>query len=324
MGRWTEIAEWRGPTLNEGDGDGRPNESEDRSVEQRGVVLHIADGYYDGTIAWQRNDASDVSSQFVVAGARDVARGVPDGKAAQVVDTDIRAWTQRDGNGHWLSIECSGFSGDALSAAQIETCARILAKGHQVYGYPLQLATSPTGRGLGHHSMGTNGRSVPTDTWTGASWGHEQCPGPRIVAQKPLILARAIRIVNGVNTQPMEEDDMTPEQAQQLNRIDTLVNSINGRVFALGQLSPTVTWGNVAGEKNLLATTLLAIAAKVEIDPPELAAIKTAAAAGVAESVSLIVDALIARLPADAMTPAQVEQAVRDAFAGGLAPDPIA
>lgn len=206
MARWTDIAEWRGPTVNEGDGDGRANEPEDRAVEQRGAVLHIADGYYDGTIAWQRNDASDVSSQFVVAGPRDVPRGVPDGRAAQVVDTDIRAWTQRDGNGHWISIECSGFSGDALSAAQIETCARIFARGHQVYGYPLQLATSPTGRGLGHHSMGTNGRSVPTDTWTGASWGHEQCPGPRIVGQKAVILARAIEIVSGTNH---KEDDMT-------------------------------------------------------------------------------------------------------------------
>jgi len=235
MGWWTDIAEKRGPTVNEGDGDGRASEAEDRAVEQRGVVLHIADGYYEGTIAWQRNDVSDVSSQFVVAGPRDVPRGVPDGRAGQVVDTDIRAWTQRDGNGHWISIECSGFSGDALSAAQIEACARILAKGHQVYGYPLQLATSPAGRGLGHHSMGTNGRSVPTDTWTGPSWGHEQCPGPRVVAQKPAILARAIQLVNGVN--PPQEDDMPlPKDFEPLSLQEF------GRVAALIGDQDTVGW----------------------------------------------------------------------------------
>lgn len=210
MGRWTDLAEWRGSTINEGDGDGRPGEAADRAVECRGVVIHIADGYYEGTISWQKNPAADVSSHFVIAGPRDVPKGRPDGRIAQVVDTDVRAWTQQAGNGHWISVECSGFSGDALSPAQIEGAARILAQVHQVYGVPLQLAISPAGQGLGHHSMGTNGtrpvRVVPTDTWTGPTWGHEQCPGPAIVAQKAAILARAIEIVNGATTQT--EDDV--------------------------------------------------------------------------------------------------------------------
>jgi hypothetical protein len=186
-------------------------------AEYRGVVLHIAEGYYEGTISWQHNAGADVSSHFIVAGPRDVAKGTAaDGAIAQVVDTAVAAWTQRAGNGHWVSVECSGFSGDALSPAQIEACARILAKGHQVYGYPLQLATSPAGKGLGHHSMGTNGRSVPTDTWTGATWGHEQCPGPKIVAQKPAILARALSIIQG-------DDDMTPAQAAELHELHEIV-----------------------------------------------------------------------------------------------------
>lgn len=194
MGWWTDLAEKRGPVINSGDGDGRPGEPEDRAVECRGLILHIADGYYEGTIAWQHNPAADVSSQFVVAGPRDIAKGIPDGKIAQCVDTDERAWTQRSGNGHWLSIEDCGFSGDALSPAQIESCAQIFARGHQVYGYPLQLATSPSGRGLGHHSMGAE---------SGVDWGHSQCPGPLIKSQKPQILAMAIAIANGT-----QEDGM--------------------------------------------------------------------------------------------------------------------
>lgn len=211
MGRWTDLAEWVGPTINEGDGDGRPNEPADRASECRGVILHIADGYYLGTIAWQKNPDSDVSSQFVVAGPRDSRWSIPDGKLGQVVDTDIIAWTQRSGNGHWISIECSGFSGDALSPAQIEGCAQILARAHAVYGVPLQLATSPSGRGLGHHSMGAE---------SGVDWGHSQCPGPAIKNQKPAILARAQQIVSGVPTIPpavlahdQGDDDMLPIMA---------------------------------------------------------------------------------------------------------------
>jgi hypothetical protein len=197
MARWTDLAVWRGPTVNCGDGDQYPNEGEDRMREQRGLVIHIAEGYYEGTIGYQKNSDVNVSSHFVLAGPRDIPHGGRDGQLAQVVDTDIAAWTQRAGNGHWLSVECSGFTPDKLSPAQLESVAQLLARAHREYGVPLQIAYNPQGRGLGHHSMGTNGHSVPTDNWTGATWGHEDCPGPAIVGQKPAIVARAIQIVNG-------------------------------------------------------------------------------------------------------------------------------
>jgi hypothetical protein len=55
--------------------------------------------------------------------------------------------------------------------------------GHQEYGYPLSWPTSPTGRGLGYHSMGAE---------HGYDWGHLHCPGEPIKAQLPAILARAL------------------------------------------------------------------------------------------------------------------------------------
>lgn len=190
MGKWSDLAEWRGPTVNEGPA----------MVEQRGLVIHIAQGYYEGTISYQKNPAVDVSSTFVLAGPRDIQYGGRDGKTAQVVDTDIACWTQRAGNGHWLSVECSGFApGDALSAAQIESIAQLFARGHREYGWPLQIAHDPNGRGLGHHSMGSNEGDCD---WSGANWGHCDCPGDKIIAQKPTILARAIQIVNGVTDVP--------------------------------------------------------------------------------------------------------------------------
>lgn len=167
-------------------------------TEYRGVVVHIAAGYFEGTISWQRNPTSKVSSHFIIG---------RDGQAAQMVDTDVVAWTQGDGNGHWLSMENEGFllghplwkpGWHQLSAAMIEKNARLLARAHTVYKVPLQLATSPTGRGLGYHSMGAE---------NGFRWGHSACPGQPIKDQLPLILARAIEIVNG------EDDEiMTPAQ----------------------------------------------------------------------------------------------------------------
>lgn len=75
------------------------------------------------------------------------------------------------------------------------------------------------------------------------------------------------------------------------------------------------------GATQRIEAALAAIAKKVDIDPAELAAIENAAAAGVTAAIPAIVDALVARLPAGAMTRDDVEQAVRDAFSGGLAPE---
>lgn len=177
MARWTDLATWMGPTVNQGPA----------MVEVRGVVLHIAEGSYAGTIAWQRNPTADVSSHFVCGKVR--------GETAQMVDTGMSAWTQRSGNGHWLSIENAGFVPDALTEAQVEFAAQILARSHRLHGVPLQVTNSPDGRGLGHHSMGA------------PAWGHSQCPGTRIIAQKPAIVARAKQIIEG-DDMALDKDDV--------------------------------------------------------------------------------------------------------------------
>jgi len=175
MSRWKDLAAWKGTSHHGG-----------VLGEHRGLVVHIAEGYYEGTIAWQQCDNA-VSSHFIVD---------RDGTCAQMVDTDQQAWTQRVGNHAWLSVECAGFSTrsqyhpahpgwERLTDLQIRKIAHLLAKAHADYGVPVQIATSPAGRGLGHHSMG------------GPSWGHLDCPGDPIIAQKPAIVARALQIIGG-------------------------------------------------------------------------------------------------------------------------------
>jgi len=179
MSRWTDLARWT-PTEHHGG----------QMAEHRGLVLHIAEGYYDGTIAWQKGD-HDVSSHFVV--------GREPGECAQLVDTDMTAWTQRTGNGHWISAEFAGFTAghrlhrpgwERLSEWQLGVAARLLVKAHHQYGVPVQIATSAAGRGLGHHSMG------------GTAWGHLDCPGRPIIEQKTQIITLARELLGG------GEDDM--------------------------------------------------------------------------------------------------------------------
>lgn len=169
MGRWTEEADWVGTTHHG-----------DEMTEHRGLVVHIAEGYFKGTEAWQEGPNA-VSSHFIVG---------RDGQCAQMVDTELASWAQRVGNHTWLSVECEGFTTgsryhkdhpgwERLTDRQIDRIARLLVRAHHEYGVPLQVATAPSGRGLGHHSMG------------GPAWGHLDCPGDPIIAQKPAIVARA-------------------------------------------------------------------------------------------------------------------------------------
>lgn len=243
MARWTDLAEWRGPTVNQGPA----------MAECRGLVIHIAEGSFEGTIAWCKNPSADVSAHFVVA---------MDGRIAQMVDTSVAAWTQRDGNGHWLSVENEGFSTGSLTLQQVEANAKLFARGRLEAGYPLQLATSPDGMGLGHHSMGAE---------SGANWGHSQCPGTKIKAQKPAILARAIQIANG-------DTDMTPQQEYVQHVMNYRLEAVKAMRDPIVIPAFTATGGKVypaTTEPNLLAQAILAIPTTtlpVDVDEAAIAA----------------------------------------------------
>ncbi|MFF8473875.1 N-acetylmuramoyl-L-alanine amidase [Streptomyces sp. NPDC015414] len=136
-----------------------------------GVVVHIMAGTLAGTDSWFRNSKAQASSHFGTGKA---------GALYQWVDTKDRAWAQASGNRTWISVENEGQGGDVLTDAQLQRVAEVLAWAHKVHGVPLQVASSPSGRGLGYHAMG------------GAAWGgHTSCPGTKIVAQLPEIVRRA-------------------------------------------------------------------------------------------------------------------------------------
>lgn len=171
MGRWTDIAPRQMNSSHHGAA----------MTGHRGVVLHTASGYFEGTISWQMKSLSAMHAAGESATSSHFVVGKNNGEIAQMLDTDVQSWAQKSGNRDWLSIELAGF-GEPMTDWQLKCCAQILKKANAVYGVPLQVATSPNGRGLGHHSMGYE---------SGVDWGHQFCPGEKIKAQKPQVVALA-------------------------------------------------------------------------------------------------------------------------------------
>lgn len=115
------------------------------------IVCHITDGAYDGTIEWEQNPDSEVSSHFIIA---------RDGRVVQMVDINQCAWTQglsaslisqatlkvvRDRgvnpNDYCVSIEHEGFYEktkgaltDAQLASTIEVIKFIISEVKRIYG----------------------------------------------------------------------------------------------------------------------------------------------------------------------------------------------
>lgn len=161
----------------------------------KGLVLHIAQGTYRGTIAWQMNPDQRYASGGSTTTSSTWIVGRQEGEWAQMVDTDRIAWCQRGGSRDWLSVELAGYAPAAPSPWQIEACAQLLAWAHRRYGVPLAVADHPGERGLGHHSMDRE--------WLGEEWGHDSCPGTGVIAAKSAIVARAKALVAG------EDDDVS-------------------------------------------------------------------------------------------------------------------
>lgn len=154
----------------------------------KGVVLHIAQGTYLGTIAWQMNPDQRYSNGDRVTTCSTWIVGRNRGEWAQMVDSNRIAWCQRAGSLDWLSIELAGFAPQAPSAWQIEACSRLLAWCNKEYAVPLVVTSNTGARGLGHHSM---------DNDTTVQWGHDACPGAGVVAAKPAIVSAAVALSGG-------------------------------------------------------------------------------------------------------------------------------
>lgn len=218
----------------------------------RGVVLHIAEGSYRGTISWQLNPDQRYANGDSVTTCSTWIVGRAEGEWAQMVDTTKIAWCQRSGSRTWLSIELAGHAPAAPSAWQIEACAQLLAWAHREHNVPLAVADHPGERGLGHHSMDREAM--------GEEWGHDSCPGTGVIAAKAAIVKRAQAIVAGEDDEVGKITD--PKQAQQLGDSHFVLTQVP---MPDGTRKPAhVALGALAAKVDLIANAI------ADPEPPDL------------------------------------------------------
>lgn len=237
---WTDLAQWVGPTVNEGGTMG----------PIRGLILHIQQGNEQGSIAWCKNPASKVSAHFFVA---------KDGTIHQLVPVNRVAWAEVDGNTQWLSVECEGYTGQSLTPAQVLSLALLFARIHLRYGVPLAISDDP------YHVNGITGHGLG-----GAGYGgHYDCPGTPILSQRTDIIHTAAVIVAEQTEGPVS---LTPGDIaaiklavwgyenptlDQHDMRQTIVNAENNSAHAV-----TVT-GTVSTKVDALAADIAAIKTKL-------------------------------------------------------------
>lgn len=129
----------------------RYSKGDPRIKKVRLVVIHTAEGGYEGTVSWLCNPASDASSTYVVN---------EDGsEVTQLVALSDRAWTQAAFNFESVSIELAGslstrFLKPVTAYKQMRTTARLVAWLLHEFGLPAERVNHDhrfSGRGHTRH-----------------------------------------------------------------------------------------------------------------------------------------------------------------------------
>lgn len=130
-------------------------------IRPRFIVAHVMQGTEAGTDAWFHNPASRVSAHFGVAKS---------GLVEQYVDTDYEAYAEMAYNGVGISIEHEGYSGQHLTADQMNADARLFEWIRSTAGVPLLWREDGLGGPgvVGHGELGLAGGD------------HLDCPGTAI------------------------------------------------------------------------------------------------------------------------------------------------
>lgn len=125
------------------------------------VVIHVAQGSEAGITPWFHDPAAQVSAHFFNPKA---------GPMLQFVDTDQEAYAEMAWNGVGISVEHEGYSGEHLTAVQLDNLARLLEWTNKVYKIPTIWRPNGYGQGgiVSHGSLGVAGGD------------HPDCPGINI------------------------------------------------------------------------------------------------------------------------------------------------
>jgi N-acetyl-anhydromuramyl-L-alanine amidase AmpD len=122
----------------------------------RGVVIHVNDGTFDGTISWFSGGSGGVGAHMEVGADR----------VWQLVDLDHKCWHAVDANAFSIGIEHAGF-GRSLS--------EWMNAGHELAFSANRAAWIMHQYNLGKPRYGHN---IWPHSWGGVAWGNHECPGP--------------------------------------------------------------------------------------------------------------------------------------------------
>uniref|UniRef100_UPI00374E1DF1 N-acetylmuramoyl-L-alanine amidase n=1 Tax=Streptomyces litchfieldiae TaxID=3075543 RepID=UPI00374E1DF1 len=122
------------------------------------VVIHVAEGTYDGTIDWFRDPLAEVSAHYVIRSS--------DGEITQMVRDADTAWHAKSANDSSLGIEHEGYVEDAtwFSEALYRSSAVLTRHLCDRYGIPRDRAHI-----VGHSEVPGNDHTDPGPHW---DWEH--------------------------------------------------------------------------------------------------------------------------------------------------------
>lgn len=183
-----------------------------RRIDFRWLIVHRTVGSFPGDLKTLRNAATQTGATFYVRKS---------GEIHQLHDTTDVPWTSKDANPRSVTIEFEAGANDALTPAQVEAGAEIAVFVHKAHGTPLVAVTNPAKQGgVSYHRHGA---------MFGLDWGRTACPGDKVVAQIPGLVARARQIVGGVDA-PETDEEFTVTQ------YEVLVKKLNGALEGINVL----------------------------------------------------------------------------------------
>lgn len=127
-----------------------------RRPQTTGIVIHVNDGTFDGTISWFSGGSGGVGAHVEVGFDR----------VWQLADLDAKCWHAVDANAFSIGIEHAGYG---------RTRAEWLNAGHE-----LAYSANRSSWILHHYRLGPPryGHNIWPHSWGGVAWGNHACPGP--------------------------------------------------------------------------------------------------------------------------------------------------
>jgi len=223
------------------------------------------------------------------------------GAVEQYVNTLYRAPAQVEGNPTMIGTETQGGTTNlntiGWTDAQRETIAHLNAWLYETHGIPLVAMRDslPTSTGIGYHRLGIDPWRLPDGEHWSNSYAKE-CPGDLRIAEVPGTITRAIQIVTG--------GDMPTAQEIVTALMEADVKLPNGSTKKVRECWGEGSYANDAHTSILNVAALFNSAGSVHT---QLDRIETLAATPF--DIDQLAAAIVAKLPAGALTKADVQDA---------------